>query len=60
MKTTGNRYSGISTRNMYIKLGDKTLEEMIKKLKIGIYITDYMGSINTAMEIFLCKYLALL
>lgn len=29
-KTTGNGYSSISTRNMYIKPGDKTLEEMMK------------------------------
>ena len=49
-KTTGNGYSNISTRNMYIKPGDKTLEEMMKKLKNGIYITDCMGSMNTAIN----------
>lgn len=49
-KTTGNGYSSISTRNMYIKPGDKTLEEMMKKLKNGIYITDCMGSMNTAVN----------
>ena len=49
-KTTGNGYSSISTRNMYIKPGDKTLEEMMKKLKNGIYITDCMGSMNTAIN----------
>lgn len=49
-KTTGNGYSSISTRNMYIKSGDKTLEEMMKKLKNGIYITDCMGSMNTAIN----------
>lgn len=49
-KITGNGYSSISTRNMYIKPGDKTLEEMMKKLKNGIYITDCMGSMNTAIN----------
>lgn len=49
-KTTGNGYSSISTRNMYIKPGDKTLEEMMEKLKNGIYITDCMGSMNTAIN----------
>lgn len=49
-KTTGNGYSSISTRNMYIKPGDKTLEEMMKELKNGIYITDCMGSMNTAIN----------
>lgn len=49
-KTTGNGYSSISTRNMYIKPGDKILEEMMKKLKNGIYITDCMGSMNTAIN----------
>ena len=49
-KTTGNGYSRISTRNMYIKPGNKTLEEMMKKLKNGIYITDCMGSMNTAIN----------
>lgn len=49
-KTTGNGYSSISTRNMYIKPGSITLEEMLKKLKNGIYITDCMGSMNTAIN----------
>lgn len=49
-KATGNGYNEISTRNMYIKPGDKTLEEMLKKLKNGIYITDCMGSMNTAIN----------
>ena len=49
-KTTGNGYSNISTRNMYIKPGDKTLDEMMKKVKNGIYITDCMGSMNTAIN----------
>lgn len=48
--STGNGYGNISTRNMYIKAGNKTLEEMLKKLKDGIYITDCMGSMNTAIN----------
>lgn len=49
-ETTGNGYGNISTRNMYIKPGEKTLEEMMAKLNNGIYITDCMGSMNTAIN----------
>lgn len=49
-KTTGNGYGDISTRNMYIKPGNKSLNEIIKKLDNGIYITDCMGSMNTAIN----------
>lgn len=49
-KTTGNGYGDISTRNMYIKPGNKSLDEIIKELKNGIYITDCMGSMNTAIN----------
>ena len=49
-KSTGNGYSGISTRNMYIKPGTMSNEELIKKLDNGIYITDYMGSQGSAIN----------
>lgn len=49
-KTTGNGYNGISTKNMYIMPGDKSLEELFKKLKNGIYITDCMGSMGMAIN----------
>ncbi len=49
-QTTGNGYSGISTKNMYIKPGEKSLNELFEKLKDGIYITDCMGSMETAIN----------
>lgn len=49
-KTTGNGYNGISTKNMYIMPGSKSLEELFKELKNGIYITDCMGSMETAIN----------
>ena len=48
--TTANGYNGISTRNMYIKPGNKSIEELIKTMSNGIYITDCMGSRNTAIN----------
>ena len=49
-KTTGNGYNGISTKNMYIMPGNKSLEELFKELGNGIYITDCMGSMETAIN----------
>lgn len=49
-ESTGNGYGEISTKNMYINPGDKSLEEMLKTLANGIYITDCMGSMNTAIN----------
>lgn len=48
--STGNGYSGISTKNMYIKAGTKSLTELFKDLDNGIYITDCMGSMETAIN----------
>lgn len=48
--TTANGYNGISTRNMYIKPGNQSSEELIKSMSNGIYITDCMGSMNTAIN----------
>lgn len=48
--STGNGYSGISTKNMYIKAGTKSLTELFKDLDDGIYITDCMGSMETAIN----------
>ena len=44
IESTANGYGEISTRNMYVENGNKTLEELFKDMKCGIYITDYMGS----------------
>ena len=48
--STGNAYSGIGTRNMYIVPGEKTLEELLQELDNGIYITDYMGASGTSIS----------
>ena len=48
--STGNGYSGIETRNMYVLPGKVSEEEIIKKVKDGIYITDYMGASGTSIN----------
>ena len=35
---------------MYIKPGNKTLSEIIRKVKNGIYITHYMGSMGSSIN----------
>ena len=49
-KSTGNGYGNISTRNMYLKPSTIKYDEILSELKDGIYITDYMGSSNTAIS----------
>ena len=44
IKSTGNGYGKISARNLYLIPGDKSEEELIKKLNNGLYITNYMSS----------------
>ena len=48
--STGNGYDSISTRNMYIEPTTKSLEDIIKSIKDGIYVTDFMGAQNTAIS----------
>lgn len=48
--STGNAYGGIGTRNMYIEPGTKSLNELLKELDDGIYITDYMGASGTSIN----------
>lgn len=50
INSTGNSYNGIGTKNMYIVPGNKNITELLKKLKDGIYITDYMGAIGTSIN----------
>ena len=50
VESTGNKYNGIAGRNMYIKPGNKTLSEIIRKVKNGIYITHYMGSMGSSIN----------
>lgn len=48
--STGNGYQNINTRNMYVKPGRKSLENLMKEMQDGIYIVDYMGASNTAIN----------
>lgn len=49
-KSTGNGYGKINVRNMYLKPCKLTNEELLKELKDGLYITDYMGSQSTSIN----------
>lgn len=48
--STGNKYNGIGTRNMYIVPGNHALHDLFKKMENGIYITSYMGSSGTSIN----------
>lgn len=48
--STGNKYNGIGTRNMYIVPTSKKITELFKEMDNGIYITSYMGSSGTAIN----------
>lgn len=50
IKSTGNGYGSISTRNMFINPSNTTNQDIFKELKNGIYITDYMGASNTSIS----------
>lgn len=50
ISSTGNKYNGIAGRNMYIIPGEKSLEELFKEIKNGIYITHYMGSMGSSIN----------
>ena len=50
IKSTGNGYGSISTRNMFINPSNTTSQDIFKELKNGIYITDYMGASNTSIS----------
>ena len=49
-KSTGNGYSSISVRNMYIKPGRKAKEELISQVKDGLYIRKYQESGGTTVN----------
>ena len=49
-ESTGNSYGGISTRNLYLNPGKTTFNEMLEKIKDGLYITDFMGASNTSIS----------
>lgn len=48
--STGNNYGNISTRNMYITPSEKTLDELLKEMNDGIYITEKMGAENSSIS----------
>lgn len=50
IESTGNYYGQISTRNMYIKPANNSVEELLNKMKDGIYITDKMGASGSSMN----------
>jgi len=43
VNTTGNDYGEISVRNLYIKKGEKSLDELISSLEKGILIDSVVG-----------------
>lgn len=43
VRSTGNDYGEISSRNMYIKPGKKTLEELIQTVDKGVLIDEVVG-----------------
>lgn len=49
-QSTGNGYGEISVRNMYINPGNKTFNQLLNILDDGLYITDCMGSMETAIN----------
>ena len=50
IKSTGNLYGNISTKNMYIMPNEKSYEELIKEMNNGIIITNFMGSSNSSIS----------
>ncbi|MBQ3512033.1 MAG: TldD/PmbA family protein [Bacilli bacterium] len=51
VESTGNKYNGIGTRNMFIVPGKKSLEELFNEMQDGIYITNYLGSMGSSINI---------
>lgn len=51
IESTGNGYGNISTKNMYVEKGTKKFNELLSEMNDGIYITDYMGSANTSIDL---------
>lgn len=51
ISSTGNKYNGIGTRNMYVVPGNKSLEELFREINNGLYITHYMGSTGASINV---------
>ncbi len=50
-ESTGNSFGRINTRNLYLVPENNSKEKILKQLKTGIYITDFMGSQGTSIDI---------
>lgn len=50
-KSTGNNFGPTTCRNMYLEKGTKSYEELIKTMKNGLIIENYMGSSSSAVDI---------
>lgn len=48
--STGNGYQGIGTKNMVVLPGKESLEELMRDMKDGLYIIDYMGASGTSIN----------
>ncbi len=51
LESTGNSYGEVGVRNLYLLPGTKNKEDLFLDIKNGLYITDYMGSANTSIDI---------
>ena len=49
VEVTGNDYGEISVRNMYIKPGNKSLDELIKSIDKGILV-DFVGGLHAGIN----------
>ncbi len=49
VEVTGNDYGEISVRNMYIKPGNKSLDELIKSVDKGILV-DFVGGLHAGIN----------
>lgn len=50
-KSTANGYDNISVSNMYIEPGNISLDEIVEKIDNGLYITNYMESGGTILNV---------
>ena len=48
--STGNGYGEIETRNMILLPREKSLEDLFRSMKNGIYIVDFMGASGTSIN----------
>lgn len=48
--STGNKYETIGTKNMYVKPGTKSLDELFIEMNDGIYLTHSMGSMGSSIN----------